>query len=204
MNKTLTTLASLGFVALIVGILLTATSNPPKPKLPIYGDLGPFRLVERSGKEMTEQDLAGRVWIADFIFTKCAGPCPVLTTQMSILQNTLPREVRYVSFSVDPERDTPEELRKYAEAYGADRSRWSFLTGEWPAIDKLVRNQFKLTAKRQTDAQPGFEVLHDLRFVLMDKKGRIRGYYIASNGEYEAQPEELKKLREDVETLLKE
>lgn len=202
MNRTVTTFASLAFVALIGGILLTSTKNPAQT-LPVLGAVGEFRLVDQHGREATGRELLGSVWVADFIFTKCAGPCPVLTTQMSMLVNTLPAEVRYVSFSVDPERDTPEVLRKYAEAYGADK-RWTFLTGEWPEIDRLVRNQFKLTARRQTDPQPGFEVLHDLRFALVDKRGRIRGYYIASNGDYEPQPEELKKLQQDVAALLKE
>jgi protein SCO1/2 len=108
-----------------------------------------------------------------------------------------------VSFTVDPERDTPEVMRKFAEGYGADAERWFWLTGTWPVIDELVRDRFHLTAKKDPEATPGFEVLHDLRMVLVDRAGQIRGYYIAATSDYRANEGELAQLRADVEKLLK-
>ena len=144
--------------------------------LPDYYAAPEFTLTERSKRTVSEKDLAGAVWVADFIFTHCAGICPTMSANMRKLQDKLPPEVRLVSFTVDPYNDTPEVLSEYANRYGADRDRWVFLTGKPEDIQQLSVGGFKLAL----DPNSGSEkepITHSSRFVLVDKEGRIRGYY---------------------------
>jgi protein SCO1/2 len=151
-------------------------------ELPVYGTLPEFELVDRSGQNVTLAGLRGKVWVADFIFTHCAGPCPLLSSKMSKLQDAV-REldgVRLVSFSVDPERDTPEVLAEYAGKFQADPERWLFLTGAKEPLYRLVVEGFRL-AVEEGGPQAGL-ITHSTRFVLVDQEGRIRGYYDGAEG----------------------
>jgi len=143
-------------------------------------ELGPFRLVERSGRVVTESDLAGRVWIASFIFTHCPLSCPRITTVMRGLQDRLDgTDIQLVSLSVDPERDTPAVLAKYARTFGADIGRWWFLTGSKAEVHALINDRFKLgvvetgAADRQAGAE---EFSHSARLALVDRGGVV-GYF---------------------------
>jgi protein SCO1 len=171
-------------------------SVPPAPDT--YGSVPEFELTERSGRTVTLNDLSGRVWVGDFIFTRCSGPCPVLTSRMAMLQKefTDEEDVRFVSFSVDPEYDSPEVLSRYAEAYGADPERWLFLTGRTENVRRLILGGFKLAMDRDESAPVGESVNHSLRFVLVDQKGDIRGYYTATD------KSSLDQLRSDLRALL--
>jgi protein SCO1/2 len=144
--------------------------------MPDYSAVPDFNLIERSGRQVTRQDLDGQVWVADFIFTRCAGICPTMSANMRKLQDTLPKEIRLVSFSVDPSNDTPEVLKEYANRYGADPQRWLFLTGDAGAMQQLSVGGFKLAldATSGTEAEP---ITHSSRFALVDRAGHIRGYY---------------------------
>ncbi len=138
-----------------------------------------------------------KIWIADFIYTTCPGPCPMISSRMSELQKPLEKtEVHLVSFSVDPEKDTPAILRSYAERLQADPGRWDFLTGPKSAIYKLSHDGFKLAVSDGSDAQ-GIPV-HSTRMVLVDRHGAIRGYYDAT------EPEAVTKLVADTNHLLRE
>ena len=141
-----------------------------------YGPAPEFILTERSNRKVTKQDLAGKVWVADFIFTHCAGACPAMSSHMRKLQDQLFADIRLVSFSVDPGNDTPEVLTEYANRYGADRDRWLFLTGDPEGVQKLSVGGFKLALDPSsgTEAEP---ITHSSRFVLVDRSGNIRGYY---------------------------
>jgi protein SCO1/2 len=146
--------------------------------LPTLGEVPPFSLVERSGRPLTRDGLRGAVWIADFVFTRCSGTCPMMASAMSRLQVALedaPR-VRLVSVSVDPEYDTPEVLREYAQGVAADSARWLWATGEKEAIFRLSREGFRLGAEEE-GVEGGEEILHSQSLVLVDAAGRIRGYY---------------------------
>src|SRR5436190_1690364 len=123
----------------IVVFLLFFTSCSRKPELPVMNTVPEFQLIERSSREVKSQELAGKVWIADFVFTSCGGFCPAMTEKMRMVQDLLPSEVQLVSFSVDPEKDTPEVLAAYANKYGADPNRWWFLTGNKDALYKLSK-----------------------------------------------------------------
>ena len=137
-----------------------------------------FTLTERSGTKVPLSDLKGKAWIADFIFTNCGGNCPIMSSTMASFQEQLKNvnNVLLVSFTVDPQRDTPEALRDYAELYKASASRWLFLTGEKEKIDYLTRQGFHLAvaADSGSTVEP---IIHSTMFVLVDKQGIIRGYY---------------------------
>jgi protein SCO1 len=137
----------------------------------------PFTLTERSGNPLRASDLAGHVWVADFVFTHCPDFCPLLTTRMRGLQDRLGQSadpVRLVSFSVDPVRDTPEVLRDYATRIGAGPS-WFFVTGSPADLARVLRDGFRVAwADNGPAAQP---ITHSDRFVLVDRQLRIRGYY---------------------------
>jgi protein SCO1/2 len=166
-------LAGLTFV-LALGIGYVVLREPP---LPVLGTLPPFSLLSASGKTVSSQTLAGKVWVADFIFTRCAGACPAMTSKLASLQPRLPRGVLLVSFTVDPEHDTPEVLTGYAQKVGAGPS-WLFVTGEKSALYSLSTLGFKLAAMEAPPGDaPDGPFLHSSRLVLVDAQGRIRGYY---------------------------
>jgi protein SCO1/2 len=162
--------------------------------IPDYSVVPDFHLTERNNQPVSRQDLDGKVWVADFIFTHCAGICPAMSGNMEKLQKRLPREILLVSFSVDPYNDTPEVLTEYAKRYDADPERWLFLTGDPKAIQELSVGGFKLALEQGgTEAEP---ITHSSRFVLVDQRGHIRGYY--STEEADA----LDKLVTDAKNLL--
>ncbi len=151
-----------------------------------------FRLTNQQGELLALSDMAGKVWVADFIFTNCPTICPAMTQEMARLQSEFVAEpVYFVSFSVDPERDTSEVLSRYAKEYGADDRRWHFLTGEKEHIYELAKDGFSLAAGHN-----GTELLHSTRFVLVAADGRIYGRY-----DSRSKPAMLR-LRRDLSTLL--
>jgi cytochrome oxidase Cu insertion factor (SCO1/SenC/PrrC family) len=155
-----------------------ATNRDPDPGWQV----GPFSLTERSGRTVTDQDLRGSVWVASFIFTRCNGPCPAVTSTVARLQSELKDEagVKFVTFTVDPKRDDLSTLREYANARGADPERWLFLTGDEETIHTLLREQFKQAVGRKDDpdTKPGDEFSHSSRIMVVDREGVIRGIYL--------------------------
>jgi cytochrome oxidase Cu insertion factor (SCO1/SenC/PrrC family) len=136
-----------------------------------------FELTERSGREVTLADLAGRTWVLDFVFSTCTGPCPRMSAGMEVLQGELADTgVRLVSVSVDPERDTPEVLSAYADLYSADPERWWFLTGEREQVGALAQ-AVHLALAPDPDAPLGRQVTHSTRLLVIDGEGVVRGYY---------------------------
>src|SRR6185369_9277822 len=118
---------------------LASAADPKQPVWPEEG-VADFSFTECHGQTVTKADLLGKPWLACFIFTQCAGPCPRVSEQMAVLQKRLKElDVRLVSFTVDPDRDTPEVLRAYADKYGADPEKWWFLTGDKAEIYRLVK-----------------------------------------------------------------
>lgn len=173
--------------------------------LPVLGQVPAFSLVASTGEPLSQASLAGRIWVADFIFTRCGGICPVMSGQMARLQSALAREgdasVRLVSFSVDPRNDTPEVLRAYAQRFRADRQRWLFVTGERRSLYTLIGKGFHLAvAERPEHDNTDGEglITHSDRFVLVDGDLQIRGYY------HGTEPESVQRLLRDITTLTKE
>jgi protein SCO1/2 len=173
--------------ALLLCALVALTGCYRREPLPDYGKISTFQLTDATGSTFASTSLDGKIWVADFIFTNCPGPCPRMSQLMSRLQDMAP-EVQLVSFSVDPQRDTPEVLAKYAKKYQAVKGRWHFLTGELEDIHRLSREVFRL-------GDVDSSLNHSTRFVLVDGKGRIRGYY----GTQEDAP--LRRLVDDIKLL---
>src|SRR5213596_478306 len=162
-----------------------------------YGTVPSFQFTNQDGQPFGSPQLAGKIWIADFVYTTCPGPCPMISSRMSELQKPLEKtDVRLISFSVDPEKDTPDVLRSYAERLQAEPGRWDFLTGPKSAIYSLSHDGFKLAISDGSDAE-GIPV-HSTRIVLVDRHGAIRGYYDAT------EPDAITKLLADTNHLLRE
>jgi protein SCO1/2 len=175
--------------------------KPPKPsenaELLKYWEIPDFSLTERSGQPVSMADLKGKVWVADFFYSTCPGPCPMMTSRLSELQKKLADEadVRLVSISTDPAKDTPEVLQAYAKNFGASE-RWLFLTGEKEAIFSLAQKGFKLSVSEDpTAAEP---ITHSTKLVLVDRSGTVRGLY-EGVGEDDSE-----RLVRDVRRLLQE
>jgi cytochrome oxidase Cu insertion factor (SCO1/SenC/PrrC family) len=181
-------------VAGVVGAIAVGYLDSGDP-LNDFGAVPDFELVERSGQLVTLNSLKGEVWIANLIFTHCAGTCPLMTAHMRALKDTLTEEeVRFVSITVDPHRDTPEVLAEYADLHGADPS-WFFLTGDRNSIYRLAQEGFHLAVDDTigTQIEP---ITHSTRFVLVDREGRIRNYYDGTSRESHAL------IQNDLRTLL--
>jgi protein SCO1/2 len=162
-----------------------------------FGTVPNFQLTNQDGQPFGSADLNGKIWIADFIYTTCPGPCPMVSSRMSELQKPLEKtDVHLVSFSVDPAKDSPEVLRGYAEKLQAEPARWDFVTGSQPAIYNLLRNGFKVAVSPSgDDAQLP---VHSTRMILVDRHGEIRGYYDAMEADA------ITKLLADTNHLLRE
>lgn len=195
-QKVLTTilwgLATLAMVSVIGAGLWRREAG--ERELPVFAQVPDFSLVNQNGLQITRQTLEGRPWLADFIFTRCGGPCPLMTRKMSALQHALAPEMQFVSFSVDPDNDTPAVLKAYAQANQADESRWHFLTGPKDAVFAQARGML-LSALPADETNP---IIHDERFLLIDASGQIRGAYHSSNAD------EMEQLEVDAKRLARE
>ena len=190
--------------AIVVGsiLLIVVRGTPTKVsamEIPVLGSVPEFSLTEAGGTTVRRADLLGKVWIASFLFTRCAEACPMLMRHEVGLQADLPLrdDLRLVSFSVDPDWDVPKVLTDYARTFGADRSRWLFLTGDKKQIYHLTIDGFRLATQ---DADPAKEmpILHSTKLVLVDRRGAIRGYYDSSDDDG------LRKLVRDTRQVLAE
>lgn len=181
-------------LALPVMFLAGCRDRIEKP-LPDLGVVPDFRLIDDQGRPITLADLRGKTWVADFIFTHCAGPCPRMSKRMSDLQTFIAgaKTVSLVSFSVDPERDTPKVLAEYGKQFGARPETWRFVTGDEKSIHGLARKGFKLAVEPE---QPAAPITHSTMFALVDRDGKIRGYYDGDDSEAYA------RLKADLQRLM--
>ena len=169
----------------------------PRVSLPSYGHVPAFRLVDHRGQPISDESLRGTVWVADFIFTRCAGQCPMMSERLAQLDHALGADARLklISFTVDPDWDTPKVLAEYATAHGAAHERWLFVTGPKAEIWQLCAHGFQLAVSdgERASVEP---ITHSTRLVLVDASGAIRGYYDA------AEPDELERLQHELHVLL--
>ncbi len=197
-------------VVVIVGLFAafarqqwTAAMRRDTGSLDRFNTVPAFTLTERSGRQFNSAELNGKIWVADFIFTTCPGPCPQMSAKFFELQQEIKRssDVRLVTYTVWPEYDTPEVLRRYADRFKALPDKWLFLTGEKKTIYDLAHKAFLLGI---TDKESGREVLkegefvHSTKMALVDRRGQIRGYYDATS------LEAVQKLLGDIGSLLRE
>jgi len=175
-------LAFLVLFALPLGRTL-AREVPTPPELAL--ELPPFELTNQRGEAFSmEKNLRGKIWVADFVFLSCPTVCPKLTKRMFEIQHrtrNLGDAFHLVTFTVDPENDTPERLAAYAFANKASPGRWSFLTGPLDAIESTVVKGFKMAMGKEETSPGLFSIFHGERLVLVDQNGRIRGYYEATD-----------------------
>jgi len=173
----------------VFALLISASACRREP-LPVYWGVPEFKLTAQSGQVFDSKSLDGKIWVADFIFTTCTGPCPRMSSQMRAVQSSIASlpDVRLVSFTVDPSHDTPQVLQKYAARYHAQPDRWLFLTGDQRDLQSICREGFKL-------GDVDGSLVHSTRFVLMDRKGRVRGLYGTS------EDDAVQRLIRDIRTL---
>lgn len=218
--------ATLGIaaVAIIAAVVVHASRSAAPPddvsldRLEHYGRVPAFSLTERSGRHIGRDDLLGHVAVIDFIYTECTETCPTQSLRFAQIQNRFAGvgDVRLVSITVDPQHDTAEVLSRYAARYGADE-RWWFLTGDRRDIYCLARDGFHLSVVDSTEQRPSCGtawrfgpppawashgskglIMHSARLVLVDRKGEIRAYHLAT------EPDAGEKLEANLRTLLAE
>ena len=177
-------------VLALAGLLISCAAK--KEPLPSYGAVPGFQLTAQDGAAFDSKSLSGKVWVADFFFTTCPGPCPRMTSQMHEVQQAVVKnpDVKLVSFTIDPWHDTPPVLAEYARVHGASPG-WFFLTGPQPTLQMLDKDTFKL-------GDVDGKLTHSTRFVLVDRQAQIRGYYDTS------EPDSIQRLISDIDSLAKE
>lgn len=196
-------LAWIGLTVVLSGVAVGASRSRsslrlPKAPLPDFGVVPDFSLTDQHGMPFASSALDGHIWIADFIFTRCRGQCPLMSERMVRLQGVFGDEpaIRFVSFSVDPAYDTPEVLSGYAKHWGADVARWRFVTGEAAELTHLAQEGFHLSVSEDGTADE--PITHSVRLVLVDHQRRIRGYYDAT------EPQAMGRLVSDARRLIQE
>lgn len=218
MNRTGKTLSwsvwiglALIIATLAVALMLVKLKSQLEPgiaPLPVIGPVPTFALTNQLGNRVTLDDLKGRVWVADIIFTRCAGPCPVMTRQMRELQDSLPADSRaqLVTLTTDAEYDTPTVLKEYAVKFGANPERWNFLTGRPKDVANLAIDGLKLTAiakKPEERTDPVDLFVHSTIFVAVDPQGRLRGVF-ETQGDHVDWPQVKQQILAAVRQLEKE
>ncbi|MBK7645218.1 MAG: SCO family protein [Planctomycetes bacterium] len=164
-----------------------------------FGTVQPFELTDQTGQKVTLEDLKGHAWAACFVFTRCTGPCPLVSSTMQKLQSELKdKDVRLVSVTVDAPFDTPQVLAQYAEALGADPKRWKFLTGDEQFIAGWIRASFLSPVERDTQQPVGQSISHRTSIEAVDKQGQVRGFYTGEDAS------QLELLRQRLEWLQKQ
>lgn len=173
-------------------VLYTSRGKDKRPKvsLPKIAQISSFELKDQDNKDFSYEDLKGKVWVANFVFTRCQGPCPLITSKMAELQAAFSddKNVHSITISMDASFDSPEILKAFGAKHGADFSTWHFLTGNPDKIVEIARTIFKVPADKDPE-------MHTTRFVLVDADGFIRGYYDS------LEPQSLSSLKNAIESL---
>lgn len=171
-------------------------SRSVSPRLEKYAMAPQFQFTDQNGKSVSTEDLKGKIWVANFIFTRCAGPCPVMTSRMSAVNQSLGdkvKDVELITITVDPEFDTPEVLKKYSERVGGT-DRWRFLTGPKDKVEETITKGFLQALAKEESGMP----IHSTRFILVDRDGWMRGFQDGNDEEV------VQKLLMDIGEVLRE
>ncbi|MGD8316239.1 MAG: SCO family protein [Myxococcales bacterium] len=169
---------------LLLFALALGCSKRSAQDVPVIRQLPEFALVDQDSQEFHREDLAGNLWVADFVFTHCASSCPRLTAHLKGLQTRVSDvpSTHFLSVTVDPRNDTPEVLKAYMTKNELDESNWRFVTGKEDAIRSLVVDGFKVgLGDGESEAAGADELMHSNYFALVDGKAQVRGYYRANN-----------------------
>jgi len=190
-----------GVIVLTAALFIREQSR--RSNLPILGRVEPFTLTNQIGEKVTLDDLKGKVWVADIIFTRCPGPCPKMTEKMSALDKSFGADPKFraVTLTTDPDHDSPAILKKFSERFDADSQKWLFLTGTKNEIRNLAQGSLKLGAEEKGATEqenPNDLFIHNTVFILVDKHGRLRGQA------YESLEPDFRKIDQDIKALLRE
>ena len=171
-----------GLVLITAVVAFKFVQSKKEPPFPVLRQVKSFTLTNQLGKSISLTDLKGQVWLANIIFTRCAGPCPRITRQFATIQSNLPPSspVKLISLTADPAYDSPEVLKKYAGRFGAAPEKWYFLTGPKKEIYDLALDSLMLAVQEKApNEQTSMDDLfiHSTIFVLVDKKGDVRAFY---------------------------
>jgi protein SCO1 len=193
----------IGFFAfLVVGfyVAMMAMTEFGKVKLPVLNNVHPFSFTRQDGKQISEKEVEGRVYIAEYFFTTCKGICPKMNKNMKAIYEELRTEMNFLilSHTVDPETDDVSRLSKYADSMGANVNNWWFLTGTKADLYKSARESYLLDDPKNSTKNISEQFIHTQFFALVDKKGQVRGIYDG------LKQDELKQLREDAYKMLVE
>lgn len=186
-------------IILFTALFLVACSSSPEIETNMSKDIPDFVYTSEAGEEFGLEDLKGQWWVADMIFTNCTTVCIPMTSNMALLQEMVKEEglddkMQFVSFSVDPDYDTPEVLTEYAKDYEADLSNWTFLTGyDFETIQELSIKTFQSSLMEPMGDD---QVIHGTRFYLVDPEGTVVKYYEGSSGQ------EMDAILEDLKVVL--
>lgn len=190
-------------LAFLGGFVYWLRAREAAQGLPVYYSAPRFALVNQDGRRVTDTDLRGHVWLVDFVFTNCPSTCPTLGSRYYEIAEQFPPDVKLVSITVDPERDTPERMRDFSKKmWKADHSRWWWLTGDRRYIYGLMQDGFKVG---EPDAPAGNDIPHTPHVLLFDARGRLRGTYEATDyeGVFKARLlPDLRKLYEEQKLLV--
>jgi protein SCO1/2 len=173
-----------GVIAIVMITALTPfTRRVPLPP-EVFGQVPSFTMTNHLSEPFGSEQLKGQTWVASFIFTRCKTFCPMITKQLLELQNKIANsglQLKIVSFTVDPEFDTPETLNRYAQSVEADTAKWTFLTAEHARLKELIESGFKLGMGELVETSDLIDIAHAQKLVLVDAQGRMRGYYDATS-----------------------
>ncbi len=188
--------AVVGLLIAVSAMLFPRSERTSRNPLPLLWSVPDFRFTTQEGKILTRADLLGKVWIADFLFTRCLGPCPAMTSKMAEISRELTKgnDVRLVSVSIDPEHDTPTVLTEYATRFQADPQRWIFLTGPKKEIETFTTQGMLQALATDSTGIP----THSTRFLVIDRDGEVRKIRDLD------EPELVQKLLIDMGGLLRE
>lgn len=191
------------FVLLVLGFYFTMTRLMPgygDPKLPVLNYVRPFSFVDQEGKTITEQDLAGKVYVAEYFFTTCHNICPLMNTNLKSIYEAYKNEPGFliVSHTSDPENDSVGRLKAYADSMHLDPSHWLFLTGRKDSLYQAARVSYLLDDPKNSVQKLEDQFIHTQFMALVDKSGRVRKIYDG------LKTEELNEMKTDIARLLKE
>ena len=191
------------FVLLFVGFYFALGQIIPgfgEPVLPVLSNVPPFSFNDQEGKPVTDKDLAGKVYVAEYFFTTCRGICPKLNTNIKDIARDFAAEsnFRILSYTVDPESDSVARMKVYADSMGADPKKWFFLTGRKDSLYHLARSGYLLDDPKNNATNINEQFLHTQFLALVDKGGRVRKIYDG------LKKDKLSDMEKDIRVLLKE
>jgi protein SCO1/2 len=191
------------FILLFVGFYFALARFVPgftDPQLPVLSYVQTFSFSNQEGKKITEKDVAGKVYVAEYFFTTCRGICPKMNSNMKKIAEDYVHEpdFRILSYTVDPETDTVGRMKRYADSLGADPGKWWFLTGRKDSLYHLARGSYLLDDPKNNETNINDQFIHTQFLALVDRSGRVRKIYDG------LKKEELDEMEKDIDVLLKE